>query len=257
MVVSVADRERFARHVETGAAAAVGAVRFQVAAALTGSGQGGWVAGELFDRDWWDDAVDRFVVSRLEDVAAEAVRLAGVELGLEDVAAGDGWEDAVAETIAGQRLVLSSHGEMIEGRVGVLVERANTEGWSADELAEALGVATELGGLVAAAGPVSDGLAAGIGLTESHTLVEFAPLVLWLEAGLEGWKTWVCTFDGSRRTHIEAHLQTVGVREPFVVGDSVIGQYPGDWSLPGSERVHCRCFMVLSSSGPGEGVVGG
>lgn len=241
-----AQRDRWTEDVTKGALAAVEAVRLQMATAVEAS-SGGWNPAELFRPSWWEQSIDRFVVPKLERVGGSAIVAAGQDLGLGEVVAEDGWVEAMADTIAGQRGVLVDHAVFIAERVTVLAERANDDGWSPSKVADALGVATEYGALVAAAGPVSDGLAEGIGMTEAHTLIEYAPLVLWIAAGLGGSKTWVCTFQQSRESHILAHEQTVPVAEPFVLGDSVIGQYPGDWALPGEERVHCRCLMALTA----------
>ena len=62
--------------------------------------------------------------------------------------------------------------------------------------------------------------------------------------GIELEKEWLATPDSRvRDSHSAADGQRVGLRDPFTVG-GYSAQYPGDPSLPASERVQCRCAVA-------------
>lgn len=65
-----------------------------------------------------------------------------------------------------------------------------------------------------------------------------------LASGLEARKVWLATSDDrTRDDHIEANGQTVGLREPFIVGGAPM-QRPHDSSGPAREVVNCRCTIT-------------
>lgn len=55
----------------------------------------------------------------------------------------------------------------------------------------------------------------------------------------------------TRKTHYDAHRQTVPVGTPFTVGDAQLA-YPGDPRGPAQEVINCRCAVVaIGLDGPG------
>lgn len=60
-------------------------------------------------------------------------------------------------------------------------------------------------------------------------------------AGVEQ-KEWVCSFVNSRETHMQAHGQTVGNNDYFVVGGDTM-EFPGGGSDP-AENINCSCVVV-------------
>jgi hypothetical protein len=65
---------------------------------------------------------------------------------------------------------------------------------------------------------------------------------------VEDTKTWVTVGDNKvRQTHRDANGQTVNIREPFTVGNSML-QYPSDTSMGAElkEVINCRCSAVYN-----------
>ena len=61
-------------------------------------------------------------------------------------------------------------------------------------------------------------------------------------------KKWVAITDNdTRSTHEAVNGVTVQPRDSFLVGESYT-PYPGHWSLPAKERVHCRCTTISAFS---------
>lgn len=57
-------------------------------------------------------------------------------------------------------------------------------------------------------------------------------------------KAWLSVLDErTRKTHVEAHGQTVKLAEPFLVGGEQ-AMYPGDPNLSAGERINCRCAVI-------------
>lgn len=57
-------------------------------------------------------------------------------------------------------------------------------------------------------------------------------------------KQWITVIDGRERTdHRNAHLQSVGVDDPFRVGSDLL-QFPRDPAAPAGQVINCRCTMV-------------
>ncbi len=62
------------------------------------------------------------------------------------------------------------------------------------------------------------------------------------------YKTWLTAGDDRvRPDHVDANRQTVGVNEPFQVGDSLL-QYPGDPAGADEDTINCRCVSIFSDS---------
>lgn len=65
----------------------------------------------------------------------------------------------------------------------------------------------------------------------------------WKQSGVVAGKRWLAALDErTRDSHIEAHGQTVGLDEYFMVGVGM-GQAPGQIGLP-EEDINCRCAMT-------------
>lgn len=63
-------------------------------------------------------------------------------------------------------------------------------------------------------------------------------------SGLLAGKMWLGISDrDQRQSHADASGQTVQLRASFRVG-GYDAPYPGHWSLPAKERVHCRCTIL-------------
>lgn len=180
----------------------------------------------LWDNDWWMAAVDRHIAPALWqiywDSAADAAEVANREVLASYPVIVERWRAQV------QRLYL--YGDTVRRRVDVVSDQGTgeTKGWMLDKL-----------GLVAAAGPLSDGIAEGMVDTEELAAVEGGT-----SAGLggNGTKTWIASGPNPRETHAAADGQQVGFDEPFNVGgyDCL---YPGDSDLPPEERVNCYCSV--------------
>lgn len=90
-------------------------------------------------------------------------------------------------------------------------------------------------------------IAERIARTETHgaaeaTTYESAGAIA--NAGIEVTRTWLATSDDRvRATHAEADGQTVGMEEPFTVGDAEL-MYPGDPDGPPEEVISCRCSVT-------------
>ncbi len=67
--------------------------------------------------------------------------------------------------------------------------------------------------------------------------------------GLTLTKEWVSTNDDrTRESHRDANGQTVGMSEPFIVGDEKDElQYPGDPDGEAAEVINCRCVAVYAA----------
>jgi uncharacterized protein with gpF-like domain len=57
-------------------------------------------------------------------------------------------------------------------------------------------------------------------------------------------KEWLSTFDNrARDDHMAANEQTVGINEPFQVGDDWL-MYPGDPAGSPEQTINCRCIVL-------------
>lgn len=93
------------------------------------------------------------------------------------------------------------------------------------------------------------GRAKTIAVTEVHRMANAATQAAAIaisnmeQTGLD--KTWIAHHDErTRPAHRNADGQTVGLYQPFVVGDSLM-QYPGDPSAPAYQVINCRCSMKI------------
>lgn len=69
------------------------------------------------------------------------------------------------------------------------------------------------------------------------------------QAGMRS-KTWFAALDERTRAwHAEAHGQTVGINESFIVGGEPM-QHPGDISASASNVINCRCTMMYNRKAP-------
>lgn len=68
-------------------------------------------------------------------------------------------------------------------------------------------------------------------------------------------KEWLDTSDSrTRKTHVAAGGQEVGLDEPFEVGGAFL-QFPGDPAGPPQETINCRCTTLYNEVGPPETAV--
>lgn len=89
-----------------------------------------------------------------------------------------------------------------------------------------------------------------IGETEGNALVNFgkkqASDILFAAAGAPGdiMKSWVTMVDERvRPAHRALHGVSVAPDADFIVG-GYPAPHPGHWSLPTSQRIYCRCFLI-------------
>jgi hypothetical protein len=60
-------------------------------------------------------------------------------------------------------------------------------------------------------------------------------------------KEWLSREDGRERTsHAALDGKTVGLYEKFITPGDVAIDYPGEATIPASERINCRCFVLIS-----------
>ena len=77
-------------------------------------------------------------------------------------------------------------------------------------------------------------------MNAGHTAAMTGLADAWLIVG----KQWLAIGDrDARQTHADASGQTVPVRGMFRIG-GYDAPYPGHWSLPARERIHCRCTLL-------------
>lgn len=82
-----------------------------------------------------------------------------------------------------------------------------------------------------------------IARTEVIGAMNGGTLEAWRQSGVVRQKTWVAALDArTRDSHVQAHGQTVGLDEDFIVGNGR-GPAPGQIGLP-EEDINCRCTMV-------------
>lgn len=118
--------------------------------------------------------------------------------------------------------------------LGDLIEQAYAEGWDYDRLSDALrekyrGWSKTRAKLVAK--------------TETGGMLNGASLKAYEQAGVEK-KEWLSAMlPSSRRTHINASGQIVGLGQPFKVGGYTL-QHPGDPSGPIHETANCYCRVL-------------
>ncbi|HUW00897.1 MAG TPA: hypothetical protein VMW08_00970 [Acidimicrobiales bacterium] len=248
MSASQAQRDEWIALVTVAALDAVAITRTRMAGALNGASQP-YRVDALYDPSWWLVPMTAMVVPTLRTVGAQAAAQAASEYGLEQELEDGEWTGGVSESIAAQTAILTNYGtNEVTARVAAITEQANSEGWDAARTAGVLGLAVEWDASSATAavynapGPVSDGIAENMGETEAHTAWEAGGFAVVAVSLLEV-KVWDTSFVNSRFSHEAAHGQTVALGEEFELAAGSC-QFPGDWSLPGSERINCQCSVI-------------
>lgn len=83
-----------------------------------------------------------------------------------------------------------------------------------------------------------------IARTEIISASNFSTVEGWRQSGVVSTKTWLATLDDRVRDwHREAHGQTVGLDEPFIVDGEEL-MYPGDANGSAENVINCRCAMT-------------
>jgi len=199
----------------------------------------------LWNQQWWIEAVDKDVRPVLKDMYDNIARDAAIALGLLWLLRSGEIERVSAERLTTRMTLVYGIGETVDGRVAAASAEATGQapGWLVDRL-----------GLFdpATSGPLSDGVARVITDTETNNgqnaaasigfdLIDGGDTGLGLE-NLIATKTWICQFINSRDTHMAAHGQQVSLGEFFTIG-GFPAEYPGDMNLPPSETVNCQCDL--------------
>lgn len=85
-----------------------------------------------------------------------------------------------------------------------------------------------------------------IARTETHYAANAGAQETAQATGVEMQREWVASLDErTRDNHVVADGQTVGMNEPFIVGNAQL-MYPGDQSAGApSETINCRCAVVF------------
>ena len=200
--------------------------RRQMRAAVEMQPSGAYDPLSLWDTDWWTAAVDRHIAPVLWEIYWESAVEAASVARRDPLAA---YPDIERRWLT-QVHRLYGFGDTVARRVDVVSDQGTGEskGWMLDRL-----------GLVAAAGPLSDGIAEGMVATEELEASEGGASSA---LGGQGTKTWVASGPNPRLSHAEADGQTVSFDELFTVGgfDCL---YPGDGDLPPEERINCYCSV--------------
>lgn len=222
---SVQDRNRYRLWLSRGVSEAFTVTRDRMRAAVMNSPAGSYNASRLWNAEWWMDAVDTEIAPVLWRIYwASAQRMADATnrpAGLAALEIEQRWRRQVTN--------LYGYADTVGRRVVELSEQGDGEsrGWMLDKL-----------GLVAAAGPMSEGIADGMVDTEALE-AEGGGLE---SAAVEGTKTWLATGSNPRPTHADADGQEVAYGEQFSVGGYEC-DYPGDEALPPEERCNCYCSV--------------
>ena len=216
--------------------------------------QSGGTYENLWNQQWWIEAVDRDVRPVLKEMYSNIARDAAIALGLFWLIRSGEVESASAARLEARMVLVYGIGDTVEGRVAVASSEATGEapGWLVDRL-----------GLFdpSTSGPLSDGVVDVVTVTETNNgqnAASSTPFDLLNQdmiglGGLVTVKTWICQFINSRDTHMEAHGQQVAAGEFFTIG-GFPAEYPGDMSLPASETVNCQCDLSYEVIFDGAGV---
>jgi HK97 family phage portal protein len=195
---------------------------------------------EPFDMGEWIARFKREAKALLRELLEEVG-----EEALDDLAVGVGFDIGAEEVI-----------RFLERRAQRFARKVNETTW--ELLREKLGEAIEAGaGIPEMEGIVNEVMKGRIESTPetiSRTEVVGAQnggtLLAWDQSGVVESKSWLAALDDrTRDSHREAHGQTVGLNEDFVVGDAR-GPAPGQMG-EADEDINCRCTMtaVLKESG--------
>jgi hypothetical protein len=211
------------------------ASRAKLRAAVMSSESGVYSAAELWDDSWWVEAVDKFVAPVLWDAYMRSA-FESLPVDAETIPP---WVFRSAEVSWRAQVNRVRHlGITVGNRVAVLADmgQGESKGWMLDRL-----------GLVASAGPLSEGIEDGVVLTEGDAADQGG-----LSAGAElqqGFKTWIAAGANTRPTHAEADGQVVGFDEMFMVGGEEC-EFPGDPALSDAEAINCQCETDYSMEDP-------
>jgi HK97 family phage portal protein len=123
----------------------------------------------------------------------------------------------------------------IDVRMAKLIDKAGLEGWTKDQLRDAIkGSYTDIGGQ-----------ADTIARTELNVIKDGAKQQSYIDKGIEK-QTWIHYGGGKedRWFHITMDNMTVRIDEPFVSGLGNTLMYPHDPAAPAEEVVNCRCGTI-------------
>lgn len=140
--------------------------------------------------------------------------------------------------IAGEaiRRRITSIAETTRNQIVAAVARGYADGLAQD------GVASMIMDAIPA---ISNMRSAMIARTETHGAANFGALEAARETGITLRREWLSAEDDrTRPSHAEANGQTVGMDEPFTVGDASL-MYPGDPNGPAEEVINCRCSVAF------------
>jgi hypothetical protein len=239
-----AQREKWTKSVTRSSERAFEETKARMGKSISGQTPGSYSAVVTFNPNWWESAVDSHLRPSLDRVQIEASVITADNLGYREVLGSPDLTIAMALRLDDQILNLYRYADTIASRVVTLTEEANAGEWDRETYADSLGIGTAL---VAAAGPMSDGIADGMGDTEAgaashgaqNDTVVAIPLPIFAKT-----KTWEASFVNTRETHADASGQTVLIADFFLVGGWQ-AMYPYDWSLPAGERVNCQCGTII------------
>lgn len=195
-----------------------------------------------FRQGWWDDALEEHVAPVVGQVSLEAERAFAERSGLVSslVELGIGLAATAAASAVLEKF--SSYGDTVGERFSDVVEAGTVAEWDSDRVSKELGLDGE-------GGPLSEGLAEGMGVTASVMASNGAAEEVLGMTGAAGTATWNCAFFNSRESHQQADGQTVPIGQPFTIGGSECS-YPGDPSLPDEELINCNCWLTYEVEEP-------
>jgi hypothetical protein len=208
--------------------------RRKLRAAIMASPAGTWDTSSLWDATWWTDAVDKDIAPVLWRIywssAQRIADAAGTDVMNARTTIETRWRTQVNR--------IYGYADTVGNRVGELAVEGDGEsrGWMLDRL-----------GLVAAAGPLSDGIESNMTDSESVGAEQGG----FDAGGMSGTKMWLATGPNPRPTHQAADGQEVAYGDPFDVG-GFEGMYPGDDALPDEERCNCFCSVEYAVDGAPE-----
>lgn len=236
VALGASHRDRYRLWLSRGVDEAFLVARRRMRLAVMNSPVGSYNPTRLWKPEWWVEAVNTEIAPVLWRIywtaANEAAKQSGRPVGMAAWRIETRWRAQLSR--------LYGYADTVGRRVAELAEQGDGEarGWMLDRL-----------GLVAAAGPMSEGIATGMVDTEELEAEQGG-----LDAGAGGGvKTWIAAGPNPRPTHSDADGQSVLYGEQFVVGGYEC-DYPGDGALPPEERCNCYCaveYAVEVSDTPG------
>lgn len=228
------DRERWADALGGAIAAAAAKVRARAETSIAGVSPNVPPVHDLFRPEWWTEALDDEVGSLAEELADEAAD--GFEEGTGTRLDSGRRSEVVAAVVAGTLGLLASRATTVRDRYTEVHGQALGGRWTDEQVSAALG-------LDGTGGPLSDLTARAMGISAATYLAQGTAYKLAAESGQEIRRVWRCTFVPlSREDHMDADGQTVGMDEPFKLGEYE-AMYPGDETLPVEQTVNCLCTV--------------